>query len=161
MNRTSFLLPLAAAVVFSLNLLAQTTTSSTASCLARSSITAASAAETTGSPDPSTKVMVRNRARVFGDQISADGTRYFYVGDSDVRGKTPDQVLQRLSPTAISAGDHVRQIDIVVNLNTPLTVFTKPGQPIYIGTAQVEGAGIQSITVNAMILTDGITIISK
>lgn len=162
MYKKNVLLTIAAAVVLSSRLLlAQNAISSTAGSLARSSITAASAAATTGSPDPSTEVMVRNRARVLGDRLSADGTRYFSVADSDLRGKTPDQVLQRLSPSAISTGDHVRQIDIEVNLNTPLTVFTKPGQSIDIGTAQVDGAGVHSITVNSMILTDGITIISK
>jgi hypothetical protein len=52
-------------------------------------------------------------------------------------------------------------MDIVVDLHTPLTVFTKPGQPINVGTAQAEGTGVQSITVHSLILTDGITIISK
>ena len=161
MNRMRCLLMLVAVGIWSTSLPGQNATGSTASSLARSPLNAASAAAVTGSPDPSTEVMVRNRARVFKDRISADGTRYFYVGNSDLRGLTPAQVLQRLSPTAISAGDHVREMDIVVDLHTPLTVFTKPGQPIYVGTAQVEGTGVESITVHSLILTDGITIISK
>lgn len=150
-----------AAIVLSPLVLAQTATSSTASSLARSTIAATSAAATTGSPDPSTETMVRNRARVFQDRVSPSGVKYWSLLDSDLNGKTPDQVLQRLSPTAIGSGDHVREMDILVDLKEPLTVFTKPGQSISIGTALVDGAGISSITVASMISTNGLTIISK
>jgi len=150
-----------AAVVFSSHLLAQNVTSSPASSLARSSLAATSAAATTGSPDPSTEVLVKNRARVFADRVSASGVRYWSLVNSDLNGKTPDQVLQRLSPTAIRASDHVREMDIVVDLKEPLTVFTKPGQSFSIGTAQVDGARVHSITVTSIISTNGLTIISK
>ena len=48
-------------------------------------------------------VLIANRARTLGDQVSASRTRYFVVRDTDLLGQPPDAILKRLSPTPISA----------------------------------------------------------
>src|SRR5208283_2517086 len=121
-----------------------------------------STAMTDSAPDPSMATLIRNRARVFaGDRVSGAGVRYFYVDGASLKGRTPDQVLQNLSPGAIMAGDHVRAIDIVVDLQHPLTIFTTPGQPVSIGMATVNGADVHNIAVTSIITMAGLTITPK
>jgi hypothetical protein len=110
---------------------------------------------------PSTQVLIQNRARVYGDRVSADGTRYFYVSDSTLRGKTPEEVLQNLSPTAIASNDHLRDIESVVNLSHPLTLYAEPNQSINIGTAIVQGAGLKNVEAHSSVVTQGLTILPK
>lgn len=120
-----------------------------------------SATMTSSTPDPTMATLVRNRARIFGDRLSAADVRYWYLDGSELKGKTPDQVLQHLSPVAITAGDHVREMDIVVDLHQPLTIFASPGQSISIGTATVNGADVHSIAVTAIVSMAGLSVTPK
>src|ERR1700722_3386224 len=153
---------LVAAALLSLAI-AHAQNASTIHSLNQPAISASSSTTMTDSaPDPSMATLIRNRARVFtGDRVSAAGVRYSYVDDASLRGRTPDQVLQSLSPKAITAGDHVRAIDIVVNLNHPLTIFTTPGHTVSIGTATVNGADVHNIAVTSIITMAGLTITPK
>ena len=162
MQKKGYLVLIAAAVVLSPPILAENAASSASISLAKPLIADTSAAAMTGSsPDASSmETMVKNMARWFQNRVSPSGVRYWSLVDSDLKGKTPDQMLQRLSPPAIQEGGRVR-MDVVVDLKEPLTIFARPGQSISIGTALVDGAGTQSITVTSIISTNGLTIISK
>jgi hypothetical protein len=94
-----------AVLVFSFvpSAIAQQAPASFAGSLVRSTTPPVSTDAASRTISPSAQVLVRNRARVYGDSISAEGTRYFYVSDSTLRGKTPEEVLQSLSPTAIAS----------------------------------------------------------
>jgi hypothetical protein len=101
--------------------------------------------------------LVRNRARVLGERLSAAGTRYVAVRDADLRGvETPAETL---SPT-LFAGARVRQVHISIELRHPLTV-SGDRNGAAIGTLFLEAprAGID-ITVAANIFTNGITVIA-
>src|SRR5437868_13837583 len=98
------------------SLLAQNAVATSTSALARSSVAAAQAAVAAQSPDPSTEVMLRNRARVFRGRLTASGAKYWSLTDTDLAGKRPDQVLERLSPTAIKASDGAREMNILLDL---------------------------------------------
>jgi hypothetical protein len=119
-----------------------------------------SAATATSTNDPSAIVMIENRARVLANRASAGGTRYFEVRSSDLAGKTPDQVIQRLSPSVISQGEFVRKVELVVDLQRPLTIVTNGSQPVNIGTASFQG-NVANVEVHANIISSDITIISK
>jgi hypothetical protein len=86
-----------------------------------------------------TLTMVVNRSRVLGDKVDGAGTRYFSVRDSDLVGKTPAQVAQRLTPTVVTPQQSVKTLDIVVDLNRPLFVTTTGKTPFAIGTAILDG----------------------
>ena len=88
----------------------------------------------------STLVMITNRARTLGNQASAARTRYFVATDADLRGKTPEETLQRLTPAEIRPGDHVRTLEVLIDLKRPVTVRPEAGQTANIGTAIVEAA---------------------
>lgn len=132
-----------------------------ASSLVRST-TAATSGAASGTVTPSSLVMIENRARVLGNQTSASGTRYFAVTDSDLVGKTPDQIIHLLSPTAISTADGVRTMEIVVDLKRPLTLYNSTGEQINIGTAIVQGSpSFRQIEVHSSILASDLTVIDK
>lgn len=149
-----------AAFLASATIVAQNVVSSAPGSFVRSSLTAASGTVTTESPDLTTEIMIRNRARVFGDRITASGERYWSVVDADLNGKTGDQLLQRLSPAAIQAGD-IRQMNILVNLKRNLTIFTTSDRPVEIGTATLDGKGVNSIAVTSIISASGLAIVTK
>lgn len=155
------LLALTVAGICSGSVLAQNAVPSSTSSLARSSLAATQAAVGARSADPSTEVMIRNRAKVFRDRLTASGKKYWSLTDSDLIGKPPDQVLQRLSPSAIKASDGIREMNIVVDLRKPLTVFAGAGELISLGTAEVEGADLRSISVKSTISTNGVKVVSK
>lgn len=116
---------------------------------------------TPGNVTPSSLVMIENRARVFGNQASASGTRYFSVTDSDLIGKTPAEIVKRLSPAPVSAADGVRALEIVVALRHPLTLYTDGGEP-NIGTAVVQSApSATPIEVNSYIFGADLTVVNK
>jgi hypothetical protein len=120
---------------------------------------AASAAEIFS---PATEIMVQNRARTLGNSLSGSGTRYFAATDTDLKGLSPAQALARLSPPPVSAANGVRKLEISINLQQPLIVEARSGQPIDIGTAVVQAAGgVQNVEVHASIFFDGITVLNK
>jgi hypothetical protein len=41
---------------------------------------------------PSTLVMIENRARTLGERASASGQMYFVVKDTDLAGKSPEEI---------------------------------------------------------------------
>jgi hypothetical protein len=86
-----------------------------------------------------TLTMVVNRSRVLGDKVDGAGTRYFSLRDSDLVGKTPAQVTQRLTPTVVTPQQSVKTLDIVVDLDRPLFVTTTGKAPFAIGTAILDG----------------------
>ena len=104
--------------------------------------------------------MIENRARTLGQQASANGEKYFVVKDADLAGKTPQEIIRRLSPSAIGARDHVREMNILVELDRPLTIFATPGEPVNVGTATVDHS-VRQIDVRSIILANGITIVNK
>src|SRR4051812_29804161 len=99
-----------ALVVFVLvpSLIAQQTPASFAGSLVRSATPPPSTDAASRTLSPSNQMLIHNRARVYGDRVSANGTRYFYLSDSALRGKAADEVLQSLSPTLIGPNDNVR-----------------------------------------------------
>ena len=114
-----------------------------------------------GTYTASTLVMIENRARTLGNRSSASGTRYFAVTDGDLIGKTPDEVLKRLSPPVITSGAGLRQVDIVVDLQRPITLFPTADQPANVGTAIVQSSGLNNIAVNSIISGAQITVAPK
>ena len=94
--------------------------------------------------------MVVNRSRVLADKVDGAGTRYFSVRDSDLAGKTPAQVTQRLTPTAVTPQQNVKTLDIVVALDRPLFVTTTGKAPFAIGTAILDGK-VKDLQVNSNI----------
>jgi hypothetical protein len=118
---------------------------------------------TPGNVTPSSLVMIKNRARVFGSQIdAANGVRYFAVSDSDLIGKTPAEIIQRLSPTPISSGNGLRDMEIVVELRHPLTLYTDGTTEPNIGTAVVQASSsARPIEVHSYIFGADLTVIDK
>lgn len=110
---------------------------------------------------PSALALIKNRARTLGNQMSASRTRYFAVTDADLAGASPESVATRLSPSGISAADHVRAIEIVVDLHHPLTVQTARDQPFQIGTAIIAAPGPHLIDVHASIFASELTLLVK
>lgn len=106
----------------------------------------------------STQIMIENRARTLGNKLSGSGTRYFAAVDSDLRGLTPQQALQRLSPPPINPGDGVRKVEISIDLQRPLTMEARPGDSVDIGTAVINSGGLQNVEVQSSIFTSGVTV---
>jgi hypothetical protein len=109
---------------------------------------------------PSTLVMIENRARTLGKTASASGQAYFYVDSRALVGKTGEQVLERLAPAPVNAGDFLRTLEIVVALERPLVVRTVGGQPVVIGAATVA-PGVRNIEVHSSIISSEITVIGR
>lgn len=114
-----------------------------------------------GTGSRSSFVMIKNRARTFSGAANASGTRYFAVTDADIRGKSPQEVIQRLSPSAITNGEAIRRLEILVELREPLTIRGEPGTPVNVGTASTESSTLRHLDVRSSILTQGLTVISK
>jgi hypothetical protein len=107
-----------------------------------------------------TLTMVVNRSRVLGDKVDGSGTRYFSVRDSDLVGKTPAQVTQRLTPTVVTPQQNVKTVDIVVALDRPLFVTTTGKAPFAIGTAILDGK-LKDLQVNTDITLREVKITRK
>jgi len=105
--------------------------------------------------------MIENRAKTLGNQASGSRTRYFAAKDSDVVGKKPSDVLERLSPPAVKPGDNVRKMEIVIDLKRPITLYSSPTQPVNIGTVVVQALGITNIDVHSTIFTNKIKVVAK
>jgi hypothetical protein len=106
-------------------------------------------------------VMVRNRAAVLGDRASASGTRYFSVQNSDLAGKSTEEVLKRLSPSPVSpSSDGIRSVVAIVDLRHPLTVVTTSSDPVLIGATLIHNP-VRPIEVRTSILTCDVRIIRK
>jgi hypothetical protein len=128
-------------------------------------VMARSIARSAAAPAPegytqSTLVMIENRARSLGDRTSASGQKYFVVKDADLAGKSPEEVIRRLSPSAIGTVNQVRELNILVELDRPLTILAASGEPVNIGTATVERS-VRQIDVRSIILANAITIVNK
>jgi len=114
-----------------------------------------------GTFSPSEVVMIKNRARVLGNKVDGSGTRYFAVTDSDLIDKTPQEVVQRLSPPTITSGDRVRNMDIVVDLQHPVTIYAPADQPPSIGTVTISDSDVHSVEVNSFVLINDLRVISN
>jgi hypothetical protein len=114
-----------------------------------------------GTYAPSQLALIENRARTLGNQLSASRTRYFAVTDADLRGLSPEAALARLAPPPVTAADGVRNLNIVINLTHPITLASPPTQPVTIGTAIIDGAGIRNIHVQTYIFAPGLTVLDK
>lgn len=122
----------------------------------------AASGATPGDITPSSLVMVKNRARVYGNQIRPNGTEYFYASDSDLAGKTEAEIIQRLSPPPVRAGDGTRDMEIVVELKHPLTLYTDGSTEPNIGTAVIQGSpSARPIEVHSYIFGADLTVINK
>jgi hypothetical protein len=107
-----------------------------------------------------TLTMVVNRSRVLGDKVDGAGTRYFSVTDSDLVGKTPAQIIQRLTPSVVTPQQNVKTLDIVVALDRPLFVTTTGKAPFAIGTAILDGK-VKDLQVNTNITLPEVKITRK
>ncbi|QOY88167.1 hypothetical protein [Paludibaculum fermentans] len=107
-----------------------------------------------------TLTMVVNRSRVLGEKVDGSGTRYFSVRDSDLVGKTPAQVAQRLAPAVVTPKENVRTLEIVVDLERPLFVTTTGKAPFAIGTAILDGK-LNNLQVNTNITLGEVKITRK
>lgn len=114
-----------------------------------------------GTYSKSALVMITNRAHTLGDRLSASGTRYFAVTDADLAGASPQEALARLSPTAITAADHVRHLQIVVDVTRPVTVDGSAAGSTSIGTAIISGPGVRYLNVTSYIFANGLTVRDK
>jgi hypothetical protein len=112
-----------------------------------------------GTNTPAMLVMIENRSRVLGSKMSADGTLYLAVTMKDVAGATPSEIIQRLSPT-VNAPKDLRNVQMVVDLPTPVILFDAGNQPVNIGTPRIQGA-ITNVNVQTNIMASGITVIRK
>ena len=149
-------LSLLTVVVFPLSLAAQHTP-----MVSVDSIVRPATAMSSGDYTPSSIVMIENRAKVLGNRTTASGTRYFAVKDSDLVGKKPEEIVQSLAPAAIQAGDGVKKMEVLVNLQKPITLYTNADQPAYIGTVVAQAAGLRQIEVHSSIFTNDLTIVGK
>jgi hypothetical protein len=121
-------------------------------------------AVTTASPGTSpasVQTLIQNRARTLGGQVSPNGTRYWVATDLSLVDASPDALLDRLSPPPVTASDHIRTLEILVNIRRPLTVRAAPGQAVAIGAAIISATAVKQITVNAQIVTNRVTIFNK
>src|SRR5258708_3325912 len=105
-----------------------------------------------------TLLMIENRARTLGQRATVNGEKYFVVKDADLAGKSPEEMIRRLSPSTIGAG--IRELNILVELDRPLTILAASGESVNVGTATVERA-VRQIEVRSIILANGITIVNK
>lgn len=105
--------------------------------------------------NPSARVMVESRARTLGTRLSASRTRYFSVADVDLIGKSPAEVMERLSPAPVGARDGVRAMEILVDVRRPTALHTRGQIPTDIGTATVSARGVRRFESNATIVALG------
>ena len=96
--------------------------------------------------------MIKNRARTFPNQVTASRTRYFAATDA--------QTLRLLSPIEIKSGDPVRQVEIFIELQKPITMSADAGKPAYVGTAIIEAPSTLR-QVHSSIFVNGLTVIGK
>lgn len=145
MKNSALRLIAAVAVLGGATLRGQQTAKVPSAALARPVATTPMPAAITG-----TLTMVVNRSRVLADKIDGSGTRYFSVRDSDLAGKTPAQVIQRLTPAQVTPQQNVKTLDIVVAVDRPLFVTTTGQAPFAIGTAILDGK-VKDLQVNSNI----------
>src|SRR5262249_38376334 len=105
-------------------------------------------------------VMIENRGRVLANRTSADGTRYFELKAIDLAGLTEAQILQRLNPAPVTATQGVRKFESVVDLPTPVVIYTSDKQPVNIGTVTVQGP-VKNLEVHANIVSSDLTIVRR
>jgi hypothetical protein len=105
---------------------------------------------------PGLMVMIENRARVLLDKVDGSGTRYFSVKDSDLAGKTPEEVAKRLSPTPVIQGN-VKKVDVAVDLERPRILYTDGKVPLAIGTTTIEG-NVKDVDIRTSIILNDVTI---
>ena len=147
--------------VLSPNLIAQKA-APMANSIAISANTSASMAVTSGSLDPGTQELTKNRARVFANGIeNANKTRYFYADDESVRSaKSAEELINRLAPSAISSGN-LDKVQVEMDFKDPLVVHAARGQEIDLGTVTIHHPGNQSFEVDSNISLAGLTVIAK
>jgi hypothetical protein len=129
--------------------------------LSTDSLVRASAATASGTYTPSALAMIENRARTLGNRVNGSGTRYFAVTDADLIGKKPEEIIQRLSPAIITAGDRVQKMEILVDLQRPITLYTDANQPVNIGTAIVQGERLRNIDVHSRIFANAVQVVTE
>lgn len=101
--------------------------------------------------------LVRNRSRTFAGTVAGNATTYLYANSSDLKGLSPQQVLQRLTPPKVTADSGIRRQEIVIDLDRPLTLQTR--DPVHLGTAVVDHA-VRRLEVNTFIHTRGVKIVA-
>jgi len=101
--------------------------------------------------------MIKNRAKIIGDQANTSGTRYFAVTDQTLAGVPKDQILDRLS-TRITTADHIKHVEMVIELNHPTTIYGK-GE-VNVGTAIVQASGLRQLEVHSSIYAPGLRVIA-
>ena len=107
--------------------------------------------------------MIKNRARVLGDETTASGKRYFAVTDQDISGKPPSAILKRLQLAPVKAGDGVRTVYVLIDVahNRSLTVTGGPREPVNVGTVVAQGRGLRQIDVETIVRAPGLTVVGR
>jgi hypothetical protein len=135
---------------------------STPGSVARSVLaTTSSPAGTATAPAPSSLALIENRSRTLGNLPSGSRTQYWMVNDASLAGADAGTVLARLAPPLVTAADHLRKLELLVNLQHPLTLRPPRGQDVKIATAQILGRGVTHLEIDTAVLTSGLTIISR
>lgn len=102
--------------------------------------------------------LVNNRARTFGNTVSGSGTRYYAVGDADLRGKSSAEILKLLSPPEIQVTTGLRRVDIVIDVRRPIIVRVAGGETVGIGTTTLNGSALRNVAVRASIFSSNVTV---
>ncbi len=150
-----------AVVILGLLILTAPAGAQTSPAVAARALRGATATATPGTAPVSVQALIQNRARTLGGQVSPSGTRYWMATDLSLADASPDVLVDRLSPPPVAADDHIRTLEILVNIRRPLTVRAAPGEAVAIGTAVISAIAAKQITVNAQIATQGITILGR
>jgi hypothetical protein len=133
---------------------------SSAASLARSAqqVRPASATAASAPRTAATTLMIASRSRELGDQVSGSGTRYFYVGDRDVRaGSSAAAVRELIAGPVVTAADHVRRVEVAVEFRRPVTIIADPGENVQVGTVNVD-ADVRRLQVRTHIYAPSILI---
>jgi hypothetical protein len=107
-----------------------------------------------------TQTLIINRSRVLLDSVDGAGNRYFSVRDSDLTGKTPVEVVRRLTPTPVTPEQKVKTMNIVIDIERPLFVTTTGQETFMIGTTVVDG-NVRDLQVNSDITLGTVKITKK
>jgi hypothetical protein len=109
---------------------------------------------------PSRLVLLKDRSRTLGTELSASRTRIDVVTDADLRGLSPEAALTRLTPPPVAATDHVRTVEVVVALTHPWTVrASAPDQPLTLGTIVASGPAARHLVVDTVISAPRLTVV--
>lgn len=106
--------------------------------------------------------MARNRARTFGDKLTASGTLYKKLTDEDVSalqykegGNRPRDLAFEIEPTDRA----LRRVEAVVELRKPLRIRAAGAEEVNVGTTIFSGLkSPRNVKVRTSISTAGVVV---